>query len=136
MELLPKNPKIIRKNLRIALYYKSRRKKNELSEEEEKWIEKFLEISDITYTTPGRRDTVDVGMDGSKREYKQKRYLRWTLLDLLEIINGSKIISNKSFLSLPEAFEHELSCYQIYNFLKMLKEVPYNSDISHSSWFM
>ena len=38
--------------LRIAVHDKSEGKKSELSEEEE-WIENFLEISDITYTTPG-----------------------------------------------------------------------------------
>ena len=65
---------------------------NKLSEEEEESIESFLERSDITYTTPGRRDTVYVGMDGDKREYKQERYLIQKLRNLLEIINGSKII--------------------------------------------
>ena len=49
-------------DLRIAVHNKSGRKKNELSEEEKEWIENFLERSDITYTTPGRRDTVYVGM--------------------------------------------------------------------------
>ena len=38
--------------LRIAVDDKSEEKKTELSEEEE-WIENVLEISDITYTTPG-----------------------------------------------------------------------------------
>ena len=60
-------------NLRIAVHNKSGRNKNELYEEEEKWTEKFLERLDITYTTPGRRDTVYVGMNGGKREYKQNR---------------------------------------------------------------
>ena len=45
-------------NLRIAGHNKSGRKKNELSEEKEEWIENFLERSDITYATPRRRDTV------------------------------------------------------------------------------
>ena len=102
-----------------------------MSEEEEEWIENFLERSDITYTTPGKRNTVYVGMPGGKREYKQKRYLLWKLLDLLEIINGSKIISNEKFPSFTEAFEDELSFRQMYNFLKMHK-VAYNSDIPHS----
>ena len=56
-------------NLRIAVHNNSGRKKNKLSEEEEEWIENFLERSDITYTTPGRRDTVCVGIDGGKRKY-------------------------------------------------------------------
>ena len=56
-------------NLCIAvLHNKSGRKKNKLSKQEEEWIEIFLEISDITYTTRARRDTVYVGMDGSKKE--------------------------------------------------------------------
>ena len=39
-------------NLRIAVHNKSGRKKNELSEEEEEWIDDFVERSDIIYTTP------------------------------------------------------------------------------------
>ena len=100
---------------------------NKLSEEEEESIESFLERSDITYTTPGRRDTVYVGMDGDKREYKQERYLIQKLRNLLEIINGSKIIINENFPSLTEAFEHELSFRQMLNFLKMHKEKVYYS---------
>ena len=77
----------------------------------------------ITYTTSGRRDPVYVGMDGGKREYKEKRYLLWKLRDLLEIINGSKIIISENFPSFTEAFEYEFSFRQMYNFLKMHKEV-------------
>ena len=61
-------------------------------------------------------------MDGGKREYKQKRYLLWKLRDLLEIINGSKIITNENFPSFTEAFEHELSLFhQMFNFLKYIR---------------
>ena len=96
-------------NLRIAVHNKSRRKKNKLREEEQEWIENFLERSDITYTTPGRRDTVYVGMDGGKSECKQKR---------CENINGYKIITNENFPSFTESFEHEVPFRQMYNFLK------------------
>ena len=41
-------------NLRIAVHNKLGRKKNELSEEEEEWLENFLERSDITHTIPRR----------------------------------------------------------------------------------
>ena len=115
------------------MHNNSGRKNDELSEEEEQWIVNFLERSNVTYTTPGRRDTVYVGMDDGNREYKQKRYLLWKLRDLLAIINGSKIITNENFPSFIEAFELELSFCQMYNFLKMHKEVTYNSDIPHSS---
>ena len=52
---------------------KAGRKKNELSQEEREWLENVLETADITYTTPGRHDTVYVGIDHGKRQYKQKR---------------------------------------------------------------
>ena len=38
-----------------------------LREKKAKWMN-FLERSDITYTTSGRRDTVYVGMDGGRKE--------------------------------------------------------------------
>ena len=56
----------------------------------------------------------------------------WKPRDLLEIINVSKIITNENFPSFTEAFEHKLSFCQMYNFLKMHKDVAYNSDIPHS----
>ena len=59
-----------------------------LNDDERVWLESVIERADITYTTPGRRDAIYVGMDGDKRRYKQKRYLLWKLRDLLEIING------------------------------------------------
>ena len=76
-------------NLRIALHNKSEGKKNELNGVEEEWSENSLEGSDITYKTPGRRNTVYFGMYGDKREYKHKGYLLWKLRDLSTIINGS-----------------------------------------------
>ena len=54
------------------------------------------------------------------------------LRDLLEIINGSKSITNENFPSFTEAFEHETSFRQMFNFVKMHKEMAYNSDIPHS----
>ena len=53
--------------------------------------------------------------------------------DLLEIINGSKMITIDNFSSLAEVYEHELSFSQMYNFLKMYKDVTNKSDIPHSS---
>ena len=72
-------------------------------------------------------------MHDGKREYKQKRCLLWKHSDLLEIVNESKIITNENFSSFTGAFEHELSVCQTCNFLKMHKEVAYNSGISNSS---
>ena len=74
---------------------KAGRKKNELRQEAREYLENFLERADITYTTPGRRDTVFVGMDYGNRQYKQKRYLLWKIRDLLDVINASKVITNE-----------------------------------------
>ena len=74
---------------------KAGRKKNELRQEAREYLENFLERADITYTTPGRCDTVFVGMDYGNRQYKQKRYLLWKIRDLLDVINASKVITNE-----------------------------------------
>ena len=110
-------------NLRIAVHNKSERKNSELSEEEEEeWIENFLERSGITYTTSGRRDTVYVGMDAGKRGYNKKRYLLWELRDLLKTINGSKIITNENIPSFTKAFVHELSFSQCITSSKCIRK--------------
>ena len=70
---------------------KAEREKNKLSQEEREWLESVFERADITYTTPGRPDTVYVGMDHDKHQYKQKRYLLWKTSDLLGIINASRL---------------------------------------------
>ena len=41
-----------------------------------------------------KKGIVYIGMDGDKREYKPKRYRLWKLIDVIEIINGSKITTN------------------------------------------
>ena len=45
-----------------------RKKKEWMLREKKAKRMNFLERSDITYTTPGRRDTVYVGMDGGRKE--------------------------------------------------------------------
>ena len=62
-----------------------------MSQKEREWLENFLERAHITYTTPGRRDTVYVGMDHGKRQYWQKRYLLWKMRDLLGIVIASEV---------------------------------------------
>ena len=87
-------------NLRVAACNKSGSKKNELREEKEEWIENLLERPDIAYTTPGRRDTIYIGIDGGKREYKQKRHILWKLRDLLSpmriFLHSQKLLSMNS----------------------------------------
>ena len=62
-----------------------------MNNEEREWLENVLKRADITYTTPGKRDTVYVGMDHGKRQHKQERYLVWKICDLLGIINNQRL---------------------------------------------
>ena len=84
----------------VAACNKSGNKKNELREQKEEWIENLIERSDIAYATPGRRDTIYIGIDGGKREYKQKRHLLWKLRDLLSpmriFLHSQKLLSMNS----------------------------------------
>ena len=50
----------------------------------------MLEIPDMTYTNPGRKDNVYIGKIDGERYYVQKRYLLWNLRDALEILNIQK----------------------------------------------
>ena len=104
-----------------------------MSQREREWLENFLERADITYTTPGRRDTVYVGMDHGKRQYRQKRCLLWKIRDLLGIAIASEVITNKQYASFPETFQHDVSFCQLYEFLKGHKQLPWNDRIPHSS---
>ena len=75
---------------------KAGRPQNELTKSEKEWLKNFLDKPDITYVTPGRKDHRFVGKVDSKSQYVQKRYLMWTLNDILNIANGSSLIENES----------------------------------------
>ena len=51
---------------------KEGKKKNELSQGGKEWLENLLERADMTYTMPGRHDTVYIGMDYDKRQSVKK----------------------------------------------------------------
>ena len=75
---------------------KAGRPKNELTESEKEWLKKFLDKPDITHVTPGRKDHRYVEKVDGRSQYVQKRYLMWTLNDLLNIANGSFLIKSES----------------------------------------
>ena len=69
---------------------KAGRPKNDLTEREKKWLKNFLHKPDITYVVnPGRKDHRYVGKVDGKSQYVKKRYLMWTLNDLLNIAKFS-----------------------------------------------
>ena len=93
-----------------------------------------MEKADIIYTTPGRCNTVYVGLDHGKRQYKQKRYLLlWKIRDLLGIISASKVVTNEQYTPFPETFQRDLSIRQLYQFLKGNKELALNGQLPQSS---
>ena len=67
---------------------KAGRTKNELSQDE-RVTQEFFKNSRYNLHIPGRRDTVYVGIDHGKRQYKQERYLLWKIRGSLGIINAS-----------------------------------------------
>ena len=84
--------------MRVRLKSKdSGRKRKELSEDERSWLLEFLDRSDISYTTPGRKDNQYIGKVIGEKQYVQKRYLLWTLRDVLTIANGGSINTNGTF---------------------------------------
>ena len=118
-------------NIRIKYQTKAGRKENVLTEEEKEWLVNFFDRADITYTTPGRKDHVYIGkLDGIKK-FVQKRYLLWTIRDILEIANGSQ----EEGVSDTFCFEFDkgLTFRQLYGFFKYHKQYVYNKNIPQSS---
>ena len=110
---------------------KAGRPKNELTQSEKEWLKNFLDKPDITYVTSGRKDHRYVGKVGGKNQYVQKRYLMWTLNDLLNITNGSSLIKNESSFEL--SFGKKIKFHQLYKYIKSNSEYVYNRDIPQSS---
>ena len=103
-----------------------------LSVEQEDWLIQFLDRPDISRQTLGRKDHVYIGKVKGERQYLQKRYLLWTLNEILEIANGSKLSDVQSDTCLSE-FERKLTFRQVYSFLKKHKENKWNKNIPHES---
>ena len=110
---------------------KAGRPKNELTESEIEWLKNFLHKPDITYITPGRKDHCYAGKVNGKSQYVHKRYLMWTLNDLLNIANGSSLIKNES--SFEFSFDNKIKFHQLYEYIKSSRECVYNRDIPQSS---
>ena len=81
--------------LKIAPQQKNRGwKRQEITEEEQSWLSQFLSQPDITCVTPGKKDK----FIWKRLMFRQKKYLLWTLNDLLDIANGHKCQSIQMLL--------------------------------------
>ena len=75
--------------LRINLLLQNSGPKSQvLKEEEIEWLSEFLDDGDFSYITPDRKDHVYTGITDDVKQYIKKRYLRWNLCDLFDILNG------------------------------------------------
>ena len=121
--------------MRVKLYENRGRPRKDLCEKKKEWMLEFLGRSDITYTNPGRKDSVYVGKINGERKYLSRQYLLWTLRDLLDIVNGSSesLQNSQSFVS---TFSEKLTFSQLYDFIKGHKQFIYNKNIPHSSCFV
>ena len=122
---LPKSPgkqaEIIKmmasKHLKIRFQGKGGgRTKNVLTFAEEEWLSAFLDRADISRQTPGRKDNVFIGKVNGEKQYAQKRYLQWTIRELLGIINGKIPVEECS--TFPDSFDKDLTFRQLYDFFK------------------
>jgi len=104
-----------------------------LKDEEIDWLIELLNRGDISYITPGRKDQVYVGIKDGEKQFRQKGYLRWSLRDLLEIINGNHHTTLESTESFQQKFGYEISFSRFYEFLKGQKQYIFNHKIPQTS---
>ena len=64
--------------------------------------------------------------------FAQKRYLFWSMQDILGLLN---LISNEGVESFNSKFSKEIIFRQLYEFIKIQGQLVYNKDISQSSCF-
>ena len=115
--MLPKSPgkqkeiveMIAKKHLKIQFQGRGGgRPKNTLTDDEEDWLLSFLDRGDISRQTPGRKDHVYIGKVNGEKQFIQKRYLQWTIRELLGIING-KVQQMEKSKTFPNLFNQELT---------------------------
>ena len=89
---------------------------------------------DNSSQTPGCKDTVYAGKLNGERQYKQKRYLQWTLQEILEIVNGSSEVQQTIDESFPARFENKIVAFRmLYNFVNKHKNYKFQRDNPHES---
>ena len=83
---------------------------------------------DISYTTP--HHNVYLGKFNKVKNLAQKRYLLWTIRDIMDIINGSKTVQSDAPSDSFEAkFGKKMTFHQLYDLLKRHKQYVFNRKI-------
>ena len=89
----------------------------------EKFLIKFLEGADISYTMPGRKGQVYVGKDKDGKSLYPAKHLLWTLSDLLDLLNNSD--SEGSFAA---KFNERVKFSSLYRFIKSVKHLYFSGE--------
>ena len=122
------------KQFNLKIQYSSKAKVgrpcNDLAEIEINWLKDFFDRPDITYTTPGMKDQKYLGKVNGESLFAQKRYLLWSMQDILGILN---LNSNEGGESFNRKFSKEITFRQLYGFIKSQPQLVYNKDIPQSS---
>ena len=120
--------------IRVKFGEKLKRNKYLLSEEEVDRVFAFLNQPDISYTIPDRKQNVYVGTFNKVRKFAQKRYLLWTMREILEIINGSKLLESSEGDNFCFKFGKDITFRQLYDVMKRHKAYIFNKKIPQWSW--
>ena len=97
--------------------------KNVLAFAEEEWLSAFLDRADISRQTPRRKDNVFFGKVNDEKQHVQKRYLQWTILQLLGVINGRIPVEECS--TFPDSSDEDLALTHVYDFFKKRKQYEF-----------
>ena len=127
--------KTLAKQFNLKIQYNKQsvgRPKNNLSPDELDWLTTFFERPDITYTLPGMKDHKYMGKKDGESVYKQKRYLLWTLGEIVDIFNGMSA-GESGDGCFPVKFGKKVTFRQVYCFVKQHPEFVFNKNIPHSS---
>ena len=123
---------ITSKHLKIRFQEKGGgRTKNALTFVKEEWLSSFLDRADISRKKPGRKNNGFTGKVNGKKQYAQKRYLQWTIRELIGIINGRIQVEDCS--TFPDSFDEDLTFIQLYDFLKKRKQYKFCNQTPHES---
>ena len=74
-----------------------------------------------------------MGIINGKKVYETKKYLLWTLNDLLDILNGCEVTGIQTENSFMNESGRKLSFLLLYELIKANKQYIYNKNIPHAT---
>ncbi|XP_041471656.1 uncharacterized protein LOC121421100 [Lytechinus variegatus] len=127
-DLSPNKKDFVLESLRRKCSPSQKGRKKILSPDREEFLLGFMQTPGISYTMPGHRDTVYVGMVDGQRQYKPKHYLLWHVRELTGMLNQTKD-PNALHESFIDKFGSEISFSSVFRFIKSQKHILYQAEI-------